>query len=146
MVGRVTRCMHRRNRRVPCCDCVAGGNGRPRHTPSVVTLRPRHLEKPRTWHSLRNRRGAGRMVGVTVCDDDLRKFVAVQCGGKRIEVARVSDARIYERRARPRISHVQLPSPVICPGLKACTAIAFTDVSCDEGIRRRSSSPNDSRT
>ena len=38
------------------------------------------------------------MVGVTVGDDDLRKFVAVQCGGKRIEVARVSDARIYERR------------------------------------------------
>jgi hypothetical protein len=38
------------------------------------------------------------MVGVTVRDDDLRKFVAVQCGRKRIEVAMVSDARIYERR------------------------------------------------
>jgi hypothetical protein len=38
------------------------------------------------------------MVGVTVGDDDLRKFVAVQCGGKRIEVATVSDAGIYERR------------------------------------------------
>ena len=38
------------------------------------------------------------MVRVPVCDDDLRELLAVQCGCKRIEVARVSHARIYERR------------------------------------------------
>ena len=51
------------------------------------------------------------MVGMTMGDDDLSEFVAVQRGGKSIEVARISDASIYERR----YTSANQPRPVAFP-------------------------------
>jgi hypothetical protein len=101
MVGSVTGCMYGRNRRIACNNRVAVGNGRPRDTPPAVTLRPRHLEKLRAWHPLRNRGSARHVIGVSVGDDDLHELVALQRGGKGVKMARISNAGINERRHSP---------------------------------------------
>ena len=117
MAGRVDR----RQRRVASLRCASpSASGLPRHRPLRVALRPRHLQEADVRasarrspaHRRRGRRGA---------------WVTSTCASAAPASARSSASRwrgspvpaSIERRHAAGISHVQLPAPVIGPGLNA---------------------------
>jgi len=98
MIGRVTRRVHRGERRVASGHHLSVSERVPAHTPRDILFRPRHLEKSDMRHALRDRHCSRCVIDVTVCDQHLRQPRTAEGTFERLEMRGFARTRIDQRR------------------------------------------------
>ena len=113
MVRRVPRSVDDSKPDVASIELVAVRERLPWHGPSGIALGPwQFLERsPRPARG--ERRGTRRMIRMRVRHNHARQVDAAKCGTYRIDVSRIADSRIDQRRraARQEVGIVTLASP-----------------------------------